>query len=394
MKRAQKIAFVSPRFAADGTVGGAETLLRRLAERAAADGREVLFLATCARNHFTWENELPPGRRRCGSLDVEYFPVDADREVDAFLQAQSAIGRGRPVPPETEETWIRNSVNSRALCDFLRREGDAFDALIMGPYLFGLVYHAALIHPTKTFLVPCLHDEAFAYLALMRRLFSAVRGCLFNTPPEADLARRLYDLPDTRCAVVGMGLDPFTVDPRDFLRRHGLTDQPYVLYSGRREGGKGTPLLCDYLDAFRRRTGRPVKLVFTGSGPIEAPPELTPHILDLGFVEESEKHAAMAGAAVFCHPSVLESLSIVLLESWLAGTPALVHARSPVLQWQCRQSGGGLWFRTYPEFEEELSLLLDQPDLRRSLGQAGRAYVQSAYSWPAVEHRLFAALDG
>lgn len=145
MKRAQKIAFVSPRFAADGTVGGAETLLRRLAERAAADGREVLFLATCARNHFTWENELPPGRRRCGSLDVEYFPVDADREVDAFLQAQSAIGRGRPVPPETEETWIRNSVNSRALCDFLQREGDAFDALIMGPYLFGLVYHAALI---------------------------------------------------------------------------------------------------------------------------------------------------------------------------------------------------------------------------------------------------------
>ena len=101
----------------------------------------------------------------------------------------------------------------------------------------------------------------------------------------------------------------------------------------------------------------------------------------------------MAGAAVFCHPSINESLSIVLLESWLAGTPALVHARSPVLQWQCRQSGGGLWFRTYPEFEEELALLIDQPELRKTLGQAGKAYVQSAYAWPAVAQRLFAALD-
>jgi glycosyltransferase involved in cell wall biosynthesis len=392
MKRAQKIAFVSPRFAAEGTVGGAETLLRRLAERAAADGREVVFLTTCARNHFTWDNDLPPGRRPCGSLAVEYFPVDAHRDVDAFLQAQTAISRGRPVSPETEETWINNSVNSQPLCNFLIQHGDEFDALIMGPYLFGLVYHAALIHPEKTFLVPCLHDESFAYLALMRNLFNTVRGCLFNTPPEADLARRLFDYPDSKCAVVGMGLEPFTVDPQDFIRRHHLND-PYVLYSGRREGGKGTPLLCDYIDTFRRRTSRPLKLVFTGSGPIEAPPDLYPHILDLGFVSEAEKHAAMAGAAVFCHPSINESLSIVLLESWLAGTPALVHARSPVLQWQCRQSGGGLWFRTYPEFEEELALLIDQPELRKTLGQAGKAYVQSAYAWPAVAQRLFAALD-
>ena len=40
----------------------------------------------------------------------------------------------------------------------------------------------------------------------------------------------------------------------------------------------------------------------------------------------------MAGALAFCHPSVNESFGIVLLESWLARTPALVHAGSDVLQ--------------------------------------------------------------
>jgi glycosyltransferase involved in cell wall biosynthesis len=101
----------------------------------------------------------------------------------------------------------------------------------------------------------------------------------------------------------------------------------------------------------------------------------------------------MAGAVAFVHPSVNESFGIVLLEAWLAGTPGLVHARSAVLRWQCAQSNGGLWFRHYPDFEEALLRLLDDPPLRHALGAAGRAYVRRTYAWPAVEQRLFAALD-
>jgi glycosyltransferase involved in cell wall biosynthesis len=166
-----------------------------------------------------------------------------------------------------------------------------------------------------------------------------------------------------------------------------------VIYSGRREDGKGTPLLCEYLQAFRERNNQDIKLVFTGSGAINAPSELLPHILDLGFVGEQEKHDAMAGALAFVHPSTFESLGIVLLESFLAGTPALVHARSEVLRWQCRRSGGGLWFRHYPDFEEELSLLLSNEGLRKRMGAAGHEYVLKEYSWESVEKRLFQALD-
>jgi glycosyltransferase involved in cell wall biosynthesis len=101
----------------------------------------------------------------------------------------------------------------------------------------------------------------------------------------------------------------------------------------------------------------------------------------------------MAGAVAFCHPSVNESLSIVLLESWINETPALVHAGSEVMRFLCRRSNGGLWFGSYPEFEESLSLLLDRPDTRREMGQLGRSYVQREYAWPAVEQRLLGALD-
>jgi glycosyltransferase involved in cell wall biosynthesis len=262
----------------------------------------------------------------------------------------------------------------------------------MGPYLFGLVYAASRIHPEKTLLIPCLHDEPFAYTSVMADMFRNVRGFLFNSEPEQALATRLYGLRPEQGAVVGMGLTPFEADGKSFITRHGIT-APYVMYSGRREGGKGTPILTAYLQAFRQRTGRDIRLVCTGSGPIDAPPELQPFITDLGFVSEQEKHDAMAGAEVFIHPSTFESLGIVLLESFLAGTPALVHAGSEVLQWQCRKSRAGLWFRNYPEFEEALQILLRDEELRDAMGRFGRDYVISQYAWPAVEARFQKALD-
>lgn len=388
----QRIAFVTPRFSEQATIGGAETLIKSLALRAAQAGCHVSLLTTCAQDHFTWENVIPPGRVRSGGIDVDYFPVDEDRDLAAFLRVQNAISSGTPVSDEEEECWMRNNVNSRALNQHLEQHGDAYDRIVLGPYLFGLIYYAARIHPEKSFLVPCLHDEPFAALRIMPSLFNEVGGLLFNAEPEQELAQRLFHVSTETCAVVGMGLDPFEADSTAFAVRHGLT-QPYVLYAGRREPLKGTPLLLDYLRTFRERTGTDLRLVFTGSGPIEAPPELSPYILDVGFVSEQEKHEAMAGALAFIHPSINESFGIVLLEAWLARTPALVHANSAVLRWQCQRSGGGLWFRHYPDFEEELKRLLDQPDLRKRMGTAGRAYVEREYTWPAVEQRFFDALE-
>jgi glycosyltransferase involved in cell wall biosynthesis len=324
-------------------------------------------------------------------MNVIFFPVDANRDLDTFLRIQTRISAGNTVTPDEEMLWLRNNVNSTALYDYLREHGEEYDRMVMGPYLFGLIYFAARIHPAKTILLPCLHDEPFAYLPSIRNMFHDVQSVMFNSEPERDLATRLGMVP-RQASVVGMGLDPFDANPTIFTTTHRL-ESPYLIYSGRREPLKGTPLLVDYLAAFRGRTKRDIALVLTGSGAVDTPSEMKGHILDLGFVPETEKQNAMAGAIAFCHPSTNESLGIVLLESWLARTPALVNAKSEVLRHHCRQSNAGLWFHTYPEFEEELVLLLDSRDIRRSMGEAGRKYVLDTYSWSVVEPKLFAALD-
>ncbi len=389
---AERLAFVCPRFATGATVGGAETLLKNQAQRAAAAGRRVTFLTTCASNHFTWHNERPPGRSSWGGMDIHFFPVDDQRDLEAFLRTQELISRRGSYSAEDEMIWLRNSVNSQALYDHLATQGHEYDRIVIGPYLFGLTVFAARVHPSKTILVPCLHDEGFAYARVFRDLFHSVQGLMFNTETERALASRLYDLPPACGTVVGMGLDDFTSPPGDFRRRHKL-QQPYIMYAGRREAGKGIPLLLDYLALFRKRTALDIKLVLTGSGDVHPPPELAAHILDLGLVSESEKYAAMTDAAVFCQPSVNESFGIVILESWLARVPVLVHGLCAVNRQHCQKSGGGLWFRAYPEFEETLSHLLQQAELRRALGQAGRNYVRREYAWDVIETKLLRALD-
>ena len=386
------VAFVSPRLHEPGTVGGAETLIYSLARDAVRLGHRVEMLCTCAKNHFNWENELPEGAFERDGMTVRRFPADP-LKVDRFARLQIDISNGRRLSDAEEEEWLRSGVNSAALVAWLRDHAAEYDRVVAGPYLFALVREACLAVPEKMLLVPCFHDEPYARIRALQAAFLRIRGFLFNTEPERRLAHRLMPRLAPRVEeVVAMGIEPFEADKAAFAARTGLA-APYVIYSGRREGGKGTPILVDFLDAFRRRTGRDVHLVMTGSGPVEVPPTLAPAFHDLGFVSEKEKREAMAGAVAFVHPSINESLSIVVLESWLARTPALVHARGEVLRWQCESSCGGLWFSCYPEFEECLLWLLDHPKESAILADQGRRYTLERYAPDAVRARFAAALE-
>lgn len=390
-----RVAFIAPRLAGNGAVGGAETLLFNLARRAAEGGHEVTFLTTCAKNHFTWANEEPAGEIVHEGIRVIRFPVNADRDIDTFLRVQGAIDEGMEVSDEDEDLWVRNSVNSDAMTDHIAKT--PYDRLVVGPYLFGLTLTIADRFPTKTILVPCLHDEVFARVRRVARSFRSVRGFCFNTEPERDLAVTLYGdgiVAEGRPSlVVGFALPDFPSDAAAGRKVAKVGDAPYILYCGRREPLKGTPLLVDYWAAFRKSNPAiDLKLVLTGSGDVPVPRGCEKAVVDLGFVSEQEKHDLMAGALAFCHASLNESLGIVLLESWLAHRPVLVHASGVVLREQTKRANGGLWFRTFLEFQECVRLLLDQPEIAARLGESGRRFTLAEYSEETVRDRLLKTL--
>jgi glycosyltransferase involved in cell wall biosynthesis len=386
----RRLAFVVPRYGVD-VVGGAETLVRGLAERLAQSGAAVEVLTTCARDHLTWRNVLPPGTSREGGVVVRRFPV-RPRDTRRHSWLQQRILRGSRLRPREEVRWAEESVTSAALFDHLARRGAEYDVVCFAPYLFGTTLRGVPLVPGRAVLIPCLHDEPFAHLGVVRDAFQACRGFIFNSPPEAALADKLYGIGDRPAGIVGLGFDPAPpADAAAFRRRHGL-EGPLLVYLGRKEAGKNVPLLIQYALRYRAARRADLTLVLAGDGPVSAPAGAA-GIRDLGYLDPAGKAAAYAAATVVCQPSVNESFSIVLMEAWLAGTPVLVHARCPVTTHHVVRAGGGLAFEDFYEFAEALDLLLEDEERRNRLGSQGRAYVQTVYSWPAVTARLHEILE-
>ena len=102
----------------------------------------------------------------------------------------------------------------------------------------------------------------------------------------------------------------------------------------------------------------------------------------LGFLSEAEKAGVLAGAEALFMPSFFESLSLVLLEAWALGCPALVDARCEVTRGQTLRSGAGKLFDDEPSFGAALAELLASPDEARRCAEAGRAFIAEGYTWP------------
>jgi glycosyltransferase involved in cell wall biosynthesis len=382
-----RLLWVVPRFGT-GTVGGAEILVRGLALHATPSDWTSDVAATCALDHETWENALPPGETRDDGLRVLRFPV-GERDAARYADLHPSILSGQASYAEELE-WFANSVWSPHLDRFLDEHGAEYDLILFSPYLFGTTVWGAQVAPERSALVPCLHDEPYARLETVRRVVEASRGCLFNTDAEERLARDLYDVPAGQ--VVGLGFDEPNGPPSaEFAGPRGLGE--YVLYAGRLEEGKRVHVAVDYAIRYAQERPDAPKLVLIGRGSYEQPPEADGVVVNAGFVSDEEKRAAYAEALAFVSPSHMESLSIVLMEAWLEGTPALLAAGSEVLREHAERSGGALTFNSYEEYRDALDRLRAEPELRNELGTAGREYVFSTSSWPAVRGRFREAVE-
>lgn len=387
-----KIAFVIPRYHVS-QAGGAEILVESLALRLAGLGHSVDVLTTCCVDHTRWENDLPPKVENIQGVKVHRFKVDLRGDLSQFIRLQQRIDQGWPLSRQEEEVWMKGSVHSQALYESLRLQKDIWDAVVFAPYLFGITYEGLKIVPQKSFLIPCLHPEPYAHLGIFKDMFQKPIGFFFNSYAEMELGKKLFLLADKKMAVVGMGFDKQEVIQKGcFREKFSLGDNPFILYVGRREKGKNTFLLIDYFLTYRKYNPGPLKLVLLGSGEIPRELKNNPDLIDIGYVSEEEKRMAYQGATVVCQPSINESFSIVLMESWLSGTPVLVNEKCAVTKDHVQKSQGGLWFRDYFEFEECVRFFMNGNSLVSQMGLSGKEYVLENFKWDQVLNRFLKVL--
>ena len=379
-----RVAIAVPRYGPE-VVGGAETLARGFAEEAARRGWTVEVWTTCARSHYTWKNVYPAGTEASNGVTVRRFPITLWRPgVRAKIETRLASLGSLSVADQY--AWLASGAHSGPLYRYVAGLAEGFDVLVVLPYAMPLAHYAAWAAPDKVVIWPCLHREPYAYMEPVRLLLENVWGVMFLSPEESVLATRFLRMCLHRHAVLGGGVTSILASEQP-----QNNPSPYLLYIGRLEEGKNLSVLYEYVRRYGDEGGN-IRLVVLGSGPLKPPTHLA---FDYrGFVSEQEKAKACVAALALCQPSLNESFSITIMESWLAGRPVVVYEDCAVTRGHVRRSRGGLWFRTYEEFREAIEWLKANRRLANRMGHNGREYVRRNYTWEAVANRFERIVTG
>lgn len=370
-------------------VGGAEAACRQLATRVARSA-DVTVFTTCARESTTWANHYPPGEQVEDGVRVVRFPTVATR--DSSFERLSRDLFSWPDPPlELQRRWVgAQGPKAPELVEEISRRSAEPDLWVFYTYLYYPIIFGLPLVASRALLHPALHDEPPARLPIVRALIRSAAALSVQTEEEWELTLRLAGWPPGRLRLVGMGIEDGQGDVEAFRSGAGLGSDPYLLYMGRVDRGKGTDELARSFAHYKARHPGPLKLVIAGPL-IHRPPDHNDIVLT-GALGEDERWSALEGCEVFVHPSGQESFGIVLLEAWLKGKPALVSSRSRVLAGHARRCRGGLPYGDLFGFEAALEVVLDDPVAARRLGANGRAYAER-FLWDRVLPRYESFLE-
>jgi glycosyltransferase involved in cell wall biosynthesis len=198
-----------------------------------------------------------------------------------------------------------------------------------------------------------------------------------------------------RLLVIGQGLHLVgTPDPLAFCARHAITG-PMVLYLGRKVYFKGYQLL---LAASRLVWTHYPDTQFVFIGPRCDPDSAAifrsyadRRILELGQVDEVEKHSALTACAICCLPSQAEVFPLVYVEAWACRKP-VIAGPFPGVEEIVRHEQDGLIVPADPTaLAHAITQLLDDPAARTAMGEAGYQRVRRQFTWEVVTDHIVGA---
>lgn len=400
----KKIAIVVQRIGKE-LVGGSEGYAFGMAKLLSELSFDVEILTTTAIDHITWENYYNEGieditkRFRIRRFKVDFkkspywhdinriifrgLPLDlffklGDKEKDEYINII------RKTPVGLQEEWMKfQGPYSSNLLEYIKAKQDNYDLFIFMTYLYPTTYIGIdmIMNRNKVFIVPTFHDEPAAYFSIMRKYLNL--KFMFLTNAEKKLANKIFQYP--LCSeIIGFGLKDKFADINPY------TSEDYFLYAGRIDEGKGVRELFEFFIRFSKRYNN-TKLYTIGDGPLK---DFSHECIKyLGFVNEEQKLSLMKGAIGFVHPSPYESLGIVLIESFMMGTPAVINRKSEVLYDHIINSNGGFAYNSYEDFETYMTDLIKNRDLRDKYGKNARIYYLKNYSLTSFKDKCVQTLN-
>lgn len=261
--------------------------------------------------------------------------------------------------------------------------GDASGSLTMiTAQMAGLPYSITL-HGPDVFFAPYhwrldVKIERAAFIACISH-FCRSQAMLFSDEAHWD-----------KLMIIHCGIRPALYHP-------GLAGQGHVVFVGRLDPVKGVSLL---LEAFSRvRAGHPAaRLTVAGDGRARARLEARARDLGLadvvafpGYLDEGQVAALLSTADMLILPSFAEGLPVVLMEALASRIPVIATQIAGVPELvQDGISGFIVPPGDVASLADRMDRLLADPDLRASMGAAGRARVEAEFDIASEAQKLAA----
>lgn len=200
---------------------------------------------------------------------------------------------------------------------------------------------------------------------------------------QQDLLVR-FGVPKTRIAVIPNGVDPEKYSPGLSKLKTQLQAQRIFVYQGRVAIEKNVESL---LRAWKQaEMGQDSKLVIVGSGPL-VPALMSTYNEEIGVIwtgfvaDEQERIQILRGSDVFILPSLVEGLSLSLLEAMACGLACF--ATDAGADGEVLEDGAGIVLgtqRVATQLQTLLPIAQDHPELTTLLGRKARQRVLDRYT--------------
>ncbi len=386
--------------------GGAEQQAWQIATRLALAGHEVEVLTTCCNSFF---NDWGVNHKKAGvskhnvseykTIKIRRFKVDS-RDSNSFNRVNNLMlslpltklkPGVNPVSPQEAAIFCEENINSTQLLNFLKNHRQNYHAFLFLPYLYGLILNGLPIVSERAFIQPCLHDEVYAYLPQVAKIFHQAKGILFNSEGEAHLANRLYGagiIPKSYVVGEGVEVSPDCHEKLTHVNDFSMKKERFILYLGRRDATKNTDFLVKcYADFKEKHPYSNLKLVLAGPGTASFN-NCVEGLTDLGLVSEIDKKALLAECLALFQPSRNESYSRVIMEAWFYGKPVVAHQDCLATAMAVENSQGGWLAQTEQQWVQmfvKIDTIADELLTKR--GVKGQAYARENADWDKVIQR-------
>jgi glycosyltransferase involved in cell wall biosynthesis len=388
-------------------LGGSERLMQRISENLVGryGDRVTVFTANGLNTEaFTDPSQtlLPPGEFDLNGVHVRRFNVFNSLGKPLY-HLQRLAYRLRLPGNQYLRTWYGGPIVPR-----LGRSVSGFKADVVAAAAFPLLHMYATLKACRRsnkplVFVGALHpSNVWGYnRPMIYRAIQEADAYIALSAYERDYLVETWHISQEKITVIGVGVDAARFEQADgslVREQHDIGDAPLVAFIGQQGRNKGVDTLVGAMKTVWRDIPQAWLLIagaVTGFTPqleklirTELTQTEQARVAFVNNFPEEEKPALFAACDVFAYPSRYESFGIAFIEAWAAGKPVVGCTAGAVPSVVDRGVDGELVaVDDSKALGQALTRLLESPELRKRMGQLGRAKVQRRYTWDVVTPR-------